>query len=485
MKNLIKNDDAISVVVGAVLILAVLVTFMSIVTSTWIPVYEGNAESDHSDATQRTFMDISKQIEYADEFTNYATIDLGTEDMSFIQDSNSVGLLEVNESSGGLFLITNITRIDYPESSVSEFGLNIIGINLSSDAPLSEFEFDLTQTVGTVTPDTVDANFMFQMVTTNNRWITLYNSNPSTEKDVGFVVKYGDPTVKWEKKIPISNVLTTPDMYEITVNSIDYAVLHVDMLDSITTLTLDTDTNYEDQEINGTVYNSTNPDAPLHDIIQHWAKLGGSNYFIQYMQYAGVTEGKVYATVENASQFNTSTNGSVYTVTFNNTNGKIGGGTLTMRSDYNFMVDQSYVYDSGAVFLSQNDGGVLKVKPPILISNNSGTLDIILTGVVLKGDYQASGNDVETLQTTLVGNARLVNGKTNHITIVKETTPEYYDFWRLHFEELNKSVNEFTNITATLNNNTAHTNMTLTINDDISTQNIDITVNTKIIQVSG
>jgi hypothetical protein len=70
MKNLdlIKNDDAVSVVVGSILVLAVLVTFMSVVTSTWVPIYEGNAESDHSDEMFDSFLDLRKQIENADEF---------------------------------------------------------------------------------------------------------------------------------------------------------------------------------------------------------------------------------------------------------------------------------------------------------------------------------------------------------------------------------------------------------------------------------
>ena len=230
MKNLIKNDDAISVVVGAILILAVLVTFMSVVTSSWVPIYEGNAESDHSDTTHRTFMDLHKQIEYADEFTNYATIDLGTDDMSFIKNSYSVGYLEVNESSGGLFLKTDLTRTDYPESSVSEFGLNLIGINLSSDTPLSKFEFELLQLAG---PKPLHEDFMVQMVTTNNRWITLYNSVAAGNK-LTFVIKYGDPTVRWKKEV---GVTIPPTPY------VDNDILHVDMLDSTLNLTLVDGTN--------------------------------------------------------------------------------------------------------------------------------------------------------------------------------------------------------------------------------------------------
>ena len=479
MKCLTENDEAISVVVGAILILAVFVTFMSVVTSSWVPVYEGNAEADHSDTTHRTFMDFYKQIEFADEFTNSATIDLGTDDVSFIKNSYSVGYLEVDENSGGLFLTTNLTRIDYSESSFAGVGLELIGINLSSDTPLDEFKFELIQTDGA--NNKLDPEFMFQLATTNDRWITLYNSQPQ-DQYLMFIVKYGDPTVRWQKDVLISDVSTTPYT---TINLEGDAVLHVDMLDSALYLKLMTNVPQIITDATGsnTTYN-LNQEAPLNDIIQHWAKFGESSYFVHYMQYTGVSDGEVYATVENSSQFNTATNGSVYTVTFDNMTGKIGGGTLTMRSDYNFMVDQSYVYDCGAVFLSQDDGEVFKVEPPIVASNNSGTLNLALSSVVLKGDLQASGNGVETLYTTLVGDARTVYGTTNNISIVKETTPKYYDFWRSLFEDIRLFANDFTDINATLTNNTAQTNMTLIISDNSSTQNIDVTVNTKIIQIS-
>ena len=163
---------------------------------------------------------------------------------------------------------------------------------------------------------------------------------------------------------------------------------------------------------------------------------------------------------------------------------KVGGGTLKLQSDYNFMVDQSYVYDNGAVFLVQYDGTVLKTDPPITASNDSGTLSLSFNTVELKGDLQASGNGVETLYTKLDGNERLLYGNTDLLVIVKETTREYYKFWKSHFDELNATANDgFANITATLTNNTDQTNMTLTINAT-NNQTFYVTVNTKIIEIS-
>ena len=474
MKNFIKNDDAVSVVVGAILLLAVMMTFLSVFTSSWVPIYEGDAEADHSDTTQRTFMDLYKQIEYADEFTNSATIDLGTDDVSFIKNSYSVGYLEVNESSGGLFLNGILTRIDYPESSGAGVGLDIIGLNMSSDTPLTEFYYDLTQIYG---PNDLHDNYMFQMATTHNRWITMYNG-VSPGNALTIIIKYGDddPTVKWMEVAP----LNSPTPY------VNDHVLHVDLLASSPTLELINGGPLFINNSTGTPIPYNNGDfAPLGDIIQHWVKLGEGTYFINYMQYTGVTDGEVVITVGNPSGYNTTTmgDGVEQFVIFNNATAKIGGGTLTMASDYNFMVDQSYVYDNGAVFLVQHDGTVLKTDPPITASDDSGKLSLSFNTVELKGDLQASGNGVETLYTKLDGNERLLYGNTDLLVIVKETTREYYKFWKSHFDELNATANNVTNINATLINNTDQTNMTLTINAT-NNQSFYVTVNTKKIQIS-
>ena len=484
MKTLIKNDDAVSIVMAAILMLAVVVTFISIFTSSWVPIYEGNAEADHSDTTSRTFMNIHKQIELADELSNSATIDLGTDDTSFIKNSYSVGYLEVNESSGGLFLTTNLTRIVYPESSFEGIGLGIVGINTSLYDPLENFEFDLVQTDGKFPPaGKLDADFIFQMATTYNRWITLYNSaGPSDRDEVSYIVKYG--TVKWETMsgIDIKNrEPATP-----YVSNVDgEVVLHVDLLDSYPPLVLVSDeTTYVNDSTGYAQEYNNGGNAPLGDVIQHWAKFGNENdYFIHYMQYSGVTDGQIYADVENGSTSSTPSDGTLHIAPFDNE--MIGGGTLTMKSDYNFMVDQSYVYDNGAVLLSQNDGVVFKTSPPIVASNNSGTLSLSFNTVELNGNLQTSGNGIETLYSTLIGDEFVEYGNTDRLMIVKETTPEYYNFWRSYFEKIKSYVydNGFTDINATLINNTDQTNMTLTINAT-NNQTFYVTVNTKVIQIS-
>ncbi|MCK5721280.1 MAG: hypothetical protein KAI84_01985, partial [Gammaproteobacteria bacterium] len=285
MKDLIKNDDAVSVVVGAILVLAVLVTFMSVVTSSWVPIYEGNAESAHSDDTHKAFMDIHKQIEMADEFPNSATIDLGTEEMSFIQNSNSVGYLEVNESDGGLFVTGNITR----QSDAWGEGFEIVGMNTSDTAPFTNFSFEITplETKNVNDGDHfLNNNFMVKIWTTElSRWITLYPTNMSTNDwystSMGIWISY-DANPQRETWVGESSNLTC-DIINVSHPHISINLLTNDeIMELIEPATL---------TINGTTYNASEK-APLNDVIQHYMRLPGDgtggNYEIDYIQYDGI-----------------------------------------------------------------------------------------------------------------------------------------------------------------------------------------------------
>ena len=118
MKRLLSDEKAVSVVVGSILVLAILVTFMSVVVSTWVPIYEGNDEAQHSDQTYKSFIEFSKQIDNADELKKVTKFDMGTEGTSFIVKSNSVGYLELNDSDGIMEITANLTS----DPSISELG---------------------------------------------------------------------------------------------------------------------------------------------------------------------------------------------------------------------------------------------------------------------------------------------------------------------------------------------------------------------------
>lgn len=479
MKDLIKNDDAVSVVVGSILVLAVLVTFMSVVTSSWIPVYEGNAESAHGDDTHKTFIDIHKQIEMADELTKSVSIDLGTEEISFIQNSNSVGYLEVNESDGGLFVTGNITR----QSDAWGEGFEIVNMNTSDTEPFMNMSFEFIQLIDKKRSDgsaQLNNNFMMKIWTTElSRWITLYATDIEDSgwysKKLGIWISY-DGNPQRETWVGESIGLTC-DIINVSHPDVSINLLTNDeIMELIEPATL---------TINGTTYNNTGGNASLNDVIQHYMRLPGdgtgSNYKIDYVQYDGIlaaTQHITYKTTDESTSMFVGENNNVKIML---DDFKVGGGTLKLQSDYNFMVDQSYIYDSGAVILSQDDGAVFKTAPPIAADADSGNLTLTLKSTVLKGEYQASGNGMETLYTALDGNVYEVNGVTDNVTIVKNTTPEYYDLWFSYFTDITDVVNS-SNAFYNLTNDPNKQQLVLRVNS--TTPDITLTVQRKEIIIS-
>ncbi len=501
MKDLIKNDDAVSVVVGSILVLAVLVTFMSVVTSSWVPVYEGNAESDHSEQTYKTFMDLRKQIEFADEFSRSTAIELGTDEMPFIKNTNSVGYLEVNDSDGAMFITANLTT-DAASSDVG-YGLSVVGMDTNQTNPITNFSFDFTQINFTDSNSTyLNPDFRVQMRTsTLNRWITLFATGiggGEIETEIEYSQKNRGKTRQvtsdWnnyyatilgirftcglnpkEKWVGFSYTNQSDGIF------VDNFTVSVDMLSDINMTLIEPEG--QNVTINGIDYNTMPPNnnvTSLSNLTQHYMRQPGDgtggDYYIDYVQYFGIDEGTqifTYNTTQDSAYMDTE-NGEMITVL---DNFKVGGGTLSLESDYNFMVDQSYIYDSGAVILKQKDGAVFKDDRPITVSKNSnGDLILIVKTTVLQGDYQAGGNGIETVRTKLDGSYH-ASGFTDNVTITKNTTSELFKLWDSYFEELNSTI-----CTTSANSTYYPDNMTLNIWSN--TSNILLIVEQKEIEVS-
>jgi len=493
----------VSVVVGSILVLAVLVTFMSVVTSSWVPIYEGNAEADHSEQTYKTFTDILKQIEFADEFSRSTAIDLGTDEMPFLANTNSVGYLELNDSEGMMFITSNLTTD--AATSDTGYGLSVVGMDTNQTYPITNFSYEFIQINFTNSSDTnLNPDFRVQTRTTTlNRWITLYATGigggdidteinwvkgggggmsssiaSSTWTDyyatiLGIRFTSGNPKEKW---YGFSNTSNTSDGI-----FVDNFTVSVNMLSNVSMLLVEPEG--QNVSINGVEYNTTNKnETSLYNLTQHYMRQPGDgtggDYYIDYVQYFGIDEGTQIFTynITQDSAYLLTEDGEMKTVLDNFT---VGGGTLTLKSDYNFFVDQSYIYDSGAVILKQGDGAVFKFDPQITVSNNSNR-DLILTlkATVLKGNYMASGNGLETLYTKLDGPVYEVSGRTDNVTIRKHIVGSE-KLWKSYFDNLNNTIHRMSDVTATVNSSDPSY-----IRLDINGSDILLTVQKKEITIS-
>lgn len=430
MKLFLKDDNAVSVVVGAVLLLAIVVTFFSIVTSNWVPIYEGDAEAKHSELMSDNFRNIKHQSELTDSLPRSLVVDLGTEDVPLVANSRSIGYLELNATEGDLIISTNVTKIVEADDPY-QFGV-LVKDMADIPNPITAFEFDFFQTeTGTTTQAGLDDPFDVQFrTTTHNRWIHFF-AGETSGKDLALVLRYGTPAEIWtNREIRVYQNQPVPDP-NIYVYNDDY--LYVNMLTNGTYLEL---TSLDPVTINGVTYNNGDQ-ATLYDLVQHYMSIG-ETYIFDYVNYNHV--------LESSQKFEYITTDNVTNLTYSNTdesylfdNSRIGGGTFKIHSDYNFMVDQSYIYENGAVILKQKEGAVFKIEPPMSVSSTNGSLELGIWAVVLEGDYQKFGNDIEKMYIT-ADTETIVEGDTDRITITKNLYPESSDLWVRYFEDMKNEI---------------------------------------------
>ncbi|WP_305064464.1 hypothetical protein [Methanococcoides sp.] len=428
MKLFLKDENAVSVVVGAILLLAIMITFLSVVTSTWVPIYEGDAEAEHSKQMSENFRNLKFQSELTDSLPRSLIIDLGTEDVPLVSNSRSIGYLELNETEGDLIISTHVSNIMEADDPY-QFGL-LVKDMADTPNPITAFEFEFLQTgIVTSNPGGVDDLFDVQLrTTTHNRWIHFFAEGTSG-KDLAINMRYGTPVEVWENNAIM--VYSTSDDPKIYVYNDDY--VHIDLLTNDTSLTLMSDNPVT---INGTTY--TNGDsAPLYDLVQHYMSIG-ETYIFDYVNYNHV--------IDSSQRFEYVTNDHVTNLTYSNTGDAcffddscIGRGTFKIHSDYNFMVDQSYIYENGAVILKQDDGAVFKIEPPISVSGTNGSLELGIWGAVLEGDYQEFGNDLEKMYIT-ADTETIVEGDTGTVSITKNLYPETKDIWISFFEKMKSEI---------------------------------------------
>ena len=76
-------------------------------------------------------------------------------------------------------------------------------------------------------------------------------------------------------------------------------------------------------------------------------------------------------------------------------------GSLSYQSSNNYWVDQTWTYQGGAVFLSQEGGTTVRVGPPLSIYNNNGTASVSITPVNITGSASLSGSGPVRIETRL------------------------------------------------------------------------------------
>ena len=93
--------------------------------------------------------------------------------------------------------------------------------------------------------------------------------------------------------------------------------------------------------------------------------------------------------------------GASLTIDTGSTNVTIPLGNLTYRSSNRYWVDQTWIYQMGAVFLSQEGGATVRVGPSISVYNTSGNASVCITPVNITGSARIAGSGPVRIETRL------------------------------------------------------------------------------------
>ena len=126
-------------------------------------------------------------------------------------------------------------------------------------------------------------------------------------------------------------------------------------------------------------------------------------------------------------------------------------GIIKYSSSNAYFIDQSFIYEAGAIITSQDDGDMLSVKPSfsILNTSNNVTLFINLTTIAsIGGKTIGSGYGTTAIQTEYSGNYS--EDPINGVTAITINT-QYPNSWSIYLDWLLKKVYHPSDYTITTN----------------------------------
>jgi len=132
------------------------------------------------------------------------------------------------------------------------------------------------------------------------------------------------------------------------------------------------------------------------------------------------------------------------TVTGSNDESSYILGSIKYTSENAYYLDQSYIYENGALILSQNPGDVLSVRPAFSVVDNEDLSFNVVKLLLLGEKTSASGYGTYPLQTKFSSSATSMIQHLEQITILTHYKPTWSNFFNdvLANSALNFSVSE-------------------------------------------
>jgi len=113
-------------------------------------------------------------------------------------------------------------------------------------------------------------------------------------------------------------------------------------------------------------------------------------------------------------------------------------GSLTYRSSNHYWVDQTWIYQGGAVFLSQEGGTTVRVGPSIAVAKMGDDITLNVAPISLDGSDMIAGSGPVRVETRMrLSNQSTINGVYDWVNLTIETDDDVTArAWKRAFDEV-------------------------------------------------
>jgi hypothetical protein len=127
-------------------------------------------------------------------------------------------------------------------------------------------------------------------------------------------------------------------------------------------------------------------------------------------------------------------------------------GAIEYSSSNAYYLDQSFIYEAGAIITSQQEGNMISIKPSFYVTKNGETEEILIDIPDINsigGKTTGSGYGTTAIQTECIGFDNQIFQDVSQISI--ET--DYTNAWKIYFDWILKSVLDSSDYLTTINGN--------------------------------
>ena len=412
--GIFSDNNAVSTVIGAILILGLVVSCIAFVEVHYVPSWGADDEARH---LRDVFVDFSTVPSRIDtlvlandtDAVSKQRIKLGIGDMPLMAPGKSWGTIGAVPLEGNFRVEANVWRVNTTRNGTLFHNFTDDGLDIINVSSISVFDIHLWETA-------------------NNSWIHI-NLTERGNQSGGVGINY------------TANKLT------ITTRGDDDKI---------------TDKMEINRDINLTLY--TDPGYKL-DLL---------NPCYGFRKVLSDTEVPYNLTITNS----TGANGRYITDYYNLTREEYSitsNGTLIYKSMNRYFIDQKFIYQNGAVFLCQPPDASMRIAPTIAIENTTNesariTIPMITVGAGENRTPMISGSGVEELQMKLERLSRVsfAEGNNTHNVHIIIEPPEGDENFRKDY--LQEWVNYFTGMIQ-------GTSVQMTQSGPVDYSSIDITLN--------